>query len=33
MREARKVIVELRDKELNAEGLVREALSLLGRNR
>ena len=33
MREARKVIVQLRDKKLNAEGLVREALSLLGRNR
>ena len=33
MREARKVIVQLRDKKLNAEGLVREALSLLGQNR
>jgi len=33
MREARQAIVQLRDKELNAEGLVREALSLLGRNR
>lgn len=33
MREAREVIVQLRDKKLNAEGLVREALSLLGRNR
>ena len=33
MREAREVIVQLRDKRLNAEELVREALSLLGRNR
>jgi len=33
MRQARKVIVQLRDKKLNAEGLVREALSLLGQNR
>ncbi|MCK5827206.1 Holliday junction branch migration protein RuvA [Candidatus Bipolaricaulota bacterium] len=33
MREARQAIVQLRDKKLNAEGLVREALSLLGRNR
>lgn len=33
MREARKAIVELRDKKLNAEELVREALSLLGRHR
>ena len=33
MREARQAIVQLRDKKLNAEALVREALSLLGRNR
>jgi len=33
MREARQAIVQLRDKKLNAEELVREALSLLGRNR
>lgn len=33
MREARQAIVQLRDKKLNAEGLVREALSLLGRSR
>lgn len=33
MREARQAIVQLRDKGLTAEGLVREALSLLGRNR
>ena len=33
MREARQAIVQLRDKKLNAEGLVREALSLMGRNR
>ncbi|MBU1049262.1 Holliday junction branch migration protein RuvA [Candidatus Bipolaricaulota bacterium] len=33
MREARQVIVQLRDKKLDTEGLVREALSLLGRNR
>jgi Holliday junction DNA helicase RuvA len=33
MREARQAIVQLRDKRLDAEALVREALSLLGRNR
>jgi holliday junction DNA helicase RuvA len=33
MREARQAVVQLREKKLNAEGLVREALSLLGRNR
>jgi holliday junction DNA helicase RuvA len=33
MREARQAIVQLREKKLNAEGLVREALALLGRNR
>jgi len=33
MREARKAIVELRDQKLDAEALVREALSLLGRHR
>jgi Holliday junction DNA helicase RuvA len=33
MREARQAIVQLREKKLNAEELVREALSLLGRNR
>jgi len=33
LKEARKVIVQLRDKKLNAEELVRESLSLLGRNR
>jgi len=32
-REARQAIVQLRDKKLGAEALVREALSLLGRNR
>ena len=32
-REARQAIVQLREKKLDAEGLVREALSLLGRNR
>lgn len=32
-REARTVLIELRDKKLDAESLVREALSLLGRNR
>ncbi len=33
MREARQAIVQLRDKQLGAEELVREALSLLGKNR